>query len=107
MRLMRNKAEILQKIKAYAQSVEPQAEVMLFGSRARNEAKADSDWDILILTPYPVDLKTEQKFRHKLFELELEYGQAISTFVYSKLDWNGKLKATPLFQNIKREGVTL
>ena len=107
MRLMRNKAEILQKIKAYAQGIEPQSEVMLFGSRARNEAKADSDWDILILTPYPVDLKTEQKFRHKLFELELEYGLAISTFVYSKLDWNGKLRATPLFQNIKREGVTL
>ncbi len=104
---MMKRQEILQKIKAYAQSVEPQAEVLLFGSRARNEAKADSDWDILILTPYPVDLKTEQQFRHKLFELELEYGLAISTFVYSKMDWNGKLKATPLFQNIKKEGVAL
>ena len=104
---MKKSEEILQKIKAYAQSVEPQAEVLLFGSRARNEAKAESDWDILILTPYPADLKMEQKFRHKLFELELEYGQAISTFVYSKMDWNGKLKGTPLFQNIKREGVAL
>jgi uncharacterized protein len=104
---MKKRQEILQKIKAYAQSVEPQAEVLLFGSRARNEAKAESDWDILILTPYPVNLKTEQKFRHKLFELELEYGQAISTFVYSKMDWNGKLKATPLYQNIEKEGVAL
>lgn len=104
---MLKRTEILQKIKAYAQNIEPQAEVMLFGSRARNEAKADSDWDILMLTLYPVDLKTEQKFRHKLFELELEYGQAISTFVYSKLDWNGKLKATPFHQSIKLEGITL
>lgn len=104
---MHNKAEILQQIKAFAKSVEPNAEVILFGSRARDEAKEESDWDILILTPYPVDLKTEQKFRHKLFELELEYGQAISTFVYSKQDWNGKQRATPLYQNIKREGVTL
>lgn len=104
---MKKHEEILQKIKAYAKGVEPLLEVVLFGSRARNEAKADSDWDILILTPYPVDLKVEQKFRHKLFELELEYGQAISTFVYSKMDWNGKLKAMPLYQSIKREGVTI
>jgi len=104
---MHNKAKILQQIKAYVKSVEPKSEVILFGSRARDEAKEESDWDILILTPYPVDLKTEQKFRHKLFELELEYGQAISTFVYSKQDWNGKHKVTPLYKNIKREGVTL
>jgi len=104
---MHKKTEILKQIKAYTRSIEPQSEVVLFGSRARHEANEESDWDILILTPYPVDLKTEQKFRHKLFELELEYGQAISTFVYSKQDWNGKLRSTPLYQNIKREGITL
>ena len=104
---MHNKAEILQQIKAFVNSVEPSAEVILFGSRARDEAKAESDWDILILTPYPVDMKTQRKFRHKLFDLQLEYGIAISTFVYSKEDWHRRLSITPLYKNIKKEGVIL
>jgi len=104
---MSKKSEILQKIKDYVWAIEPQSEVILFGSRARGEERADSDWDILILTPYSVDLKEEQRYRHKLFEIELEYDQAISTFVYSKSQWNDKHKITPLFQNIQREGITI
>ncbi len=98
---------ILGEIKRAVYEIEPQAEVILFGSRARNEAKDDSDWDILILVPYPVNLEGEQKFRHKLFEIELEYGQAISTFVYSKSDWQTRHRVTPLYQNIEQDGVVL
>lgn len=95
------------KIKEYVKAIDPEAEVRLFGSRARGDAREDSDWDILILTPKAVNLKVEQAFRHKLFELELEYGQAISTFVYSNADWNGKYRVTPLFHNIKEEGILI
>ena len=70
------KEEILLKIKKYVATIDPSSEVILFGSQARNEEKENSDWDILILTNLPTDLKGEQKFRHKLFELELEYGVA-------------------------------
>lgn len=96
-----------EKIKAYVKGLDPQAEVILFGSRARGEAREDSDWDMLILTDYAVTLKVEQAFRHKLFELELEFGQSISVFVYSKADWNGKHHATPLYQSIQTEGIVL
>ncbi|MEM9833111.1 MAG: nucleotidyltransferase domain-containing protein [Bacteroidota bacterium] len=95
---------ILQKIKEVVCEIDPQAEVILFGSRKRNEAKDDSDRDILILVPYPVNLRIEQKFRHRLFDIELEHGQAISTFVYSKSDWHTHHKVTPLYQNIEQEG---
>ena len=104
---MIEKQEIADAIKKAVQEVEPQAETILFGSRARGEEKRDSDWDILILVPYAVDLKEEQRFRHRLFEVELNYGQAISTFVYSRSTWEGRLSVTPLFQNIQQEGVTL
>ena len=100
-------AIILGKVKEYVKTVDPEAEVILFGSRARDDARNDSDWDILILTPKTVTLKVEQAFRHKLFELELEYGQAISTFVYSKTDWNGKHRVTPLYHNIEKEGILI
>ncbi len=104
---MTDKKRILKEIKNSVHEVEPKSEVILFGSRATGKEREDSDWDILILTPYPVDLKAEQKFRHKLFEVELDYGQAISTFVHSKSDWENKYRVTPLYQNIKKEGVTI
>jgi len=104
---MKGEKEILKKIKQVVKNEEPAAEIILFGSRARGEERADSDWDILILIPYKSDLKVEQKFRHKLFDVELEYGQAISTFVHAKSDWESKYRITPLYQNIKKEGVRI
>ena len=41
---------VIRSIKQAITSIIPKdARVILFGSRARNEAKADSDWDILVL----------------------------------------------------------
>ena len=104
---MNTKGEILSKIKAYVKQVDAYAEVILFGSWARNEEREDSDWDILILLTSPVNLKREQKFRHKLFEFELEYGVSFSTFVYSKKEWKNKHYVTPLYQNIYQDGIKL
>lgn len=47
---MKNTKElVLAKIKETLLQVAPGAKVILFGSRARNDAHSDSDWDILIL----------------------------------------------------------
>ncbi len=103
----RTKQQILKKIKEYITFIEPEAEVILFGSQARNEERNDSDWDILILVPNKAGLKEEQKFRHKLFELELMFGISLSTFVYSKTEWKRKYQITPFYQNIEKEGMIL
>ena len=47
---MNNTNEILILIKATVRKYIPDAEVSLFGSRARNNADIDSDYDILIVT---------------------------------------------------------
>jgi len=101
------KKDIISLIKKNIQETDPTAEVILFGSRARGDEQNDSDWDLLILTDYPVSFQDEQKFRHHLFDLELELGEAFSTFVYSKNDWQLKHSVTPLYQNIVREGIHL
>ncbi len=100
-------SNILNRIKQAVHELEPQAEVILFGSRTRGDARTDSDWDILILVPYAAGLKEEQRFRHQLFEVELEFGQAISTFVKSKADWESTFRVTPLYREIAKEGMTI
>ena len=48
--MMKQKEEILYAIKEVIAQVMPTgARVVLFGSQARNDAREDSDWDILIL----------------------------------------------------------
>jgi predicted nucleotidyltransferase len=87
--------------------IDPDAEVILYGSRARGDEKTDSDWDILILTDYAVDLNTEQQFRDKLYDLELETGEPFSVFVYSKKEWTTKQRITPFYENVNQEGISL
>jgi predicted nucleotidyltransferase len=95
-------------IKESVREIDSSAITILYGSRARKNARPDSDWDILILVKKPsVSSKDEQNFRHHLYDVELETGQAISTFVYSWNEWNSKLSATPLYHNIQREGIVL
>jgi len=98
---------ISQLIRSYVNSIDNEAEVILYGSRARGDERKDSDWDILILTNYSVDISQERKFRDKLYDLELETGETFSVFVYSKSEWQTKQKITPFFSNVTHEGLIL
>ncbi len=94
-------------IKLNISEVDPNAEVILYGSRARGDAKKDSDWDILVLTNYPVSNQIEKAFRDHLYDLELETGETLSLFVYSKKDWNTKHHISPYYHNVMSQGVQL
>jgi predicted nucleotidyltransferase len=101
-----DKPQILQRIKSAIESKNPNAEIILFGSRARGEAKKHSDWDVLILLDTEqVDRKTEKEYREEIFNLELETGEAISTLVLSKKEWESHL--SPLNENIHKDGIRL
>jgi predicted nucleotidyltransferase len=103
-----SESNIAQMISERIRSQDPNAEVILFGSRARGDSGVDSDWDVLILIDQNKRSRSiEKKYRDEMFALELELGQSISTFVYSKKDWNTKFSVTPLFRNIKKEGIKL
>lgn len=87
---------------------DPHAEAYLFGSRARGDFKPDSDWDILILVDdFKVTNEIEDKFRDDLYDIELESGQVISTFIYPKDYWQNTLIYSPLYKNINKEGIKL
>jgi len=99
---------ITNKIKERVKQRNPLAQVILYGSHARGQSDRNSDWDILILlNDEYVSRSVEREYRDALFDIELEIGQAISTFVFSKNEWEKKHVSTPFYQNVKREGINL
>jgi predicted nucleotidyltransferase len=94
-------------IRLNIQEIDPDAQIILYGSRARGDDRKDSDWDILVLTDYPTDINRESVFRDHLYDLELETGEPFSIFVYSKADWTTKQKCTPFYFNVVNQGILL
>ena len=87
---------------------DPSAKIYLYGSRAKGSPGKDSDWDILILVENKrVTNEIEDYFRDDLYDIELETGQIISTFIYPKDYWNNTLSYSPLYKNVSREGIKL
>ncbi len=98
----------INQIKNVVKQTDPTAVAILYGSRATGKAKKDSDWDILIFVDRStVSLKDEQLFREKLYDLELEVVEHISTFVYGKEEWNTRQSVTPLYKAIQQNGIIL
>jgi predicted nucleotidyltransferase len=98
---------IATRIRTEIKRIDPKAKVVLFGSRARGDAKKDSDWDLLILIDSINIRELEDLFRDKIYDLDLETGEIISMFVYNNKDWTSRHKITPLYKSIKKEGVVL
>lgn len=90
------KEQLLQKVKQTVQRIDPQAEVILFGSRARGDARPDSDWDFLILTALEDGHKISRKFWDALLEVEVESGEVITSVIKSKFKID-KFMQSPLY----------
>ena len=104
----KEQTDFLSVIRDKVKDVNPEAKVILYGSRARNQASKDSDWDILIIVPEMLDLEVEKKYSYPLYELEWQRGEVISVLVTSVKDWdNPVFQFTSLYQNVKAEGVVL
>lgn len=52
--------DLLDRVSKTIRSVVPQAEIIMYGSRARSDATPHSDWDFLILVDQPLP-----KARHR------------------------------------------
>jgi predicted nucleotidyltransferase len=99
---------ILENITKAIHKQDPTALAFLFGSRARGDSKPDSDWDIIILVNnQSVTNEIEDRFRDVLYDIELESGQIISTFIYPKSFWDNTLKYSPLYKAVEKEGIKL
>ena len=102
------KSDPLKKIKEAVLEIEPNAVILLYGSRARGDAVEKSDWDFLILLDGNVDVRRTDKIRHRLYELEWELEEVFSSIVRNKKEWNSMpFKSMPIHQKIDLEGIRL
>lgn len=99
---------LLKQVKNTVLQIEPTAEVVLYGSRARGDSSTESDWDFLILVDGPADDDRIDRIRHRLYEIEWESGQVLSSIVRSRQQWSSQpLSDTPFHSNVELEGIVL
>jgi len=100
-------ADLLQRCKKAIRTVVPDADVILYGSRARGDAKDDSDYDILVLVDRPADVAVHEQLISRISPLENE-GAVLTLSIHNRDLWNSRLyQAMPFHENVDREGVLL
>jgi predicted nucleotidyltransferase len=102
------KNELIKKIREAVHEVEPDADIILYGSRSRGDAHPESDWDFLILVDGSINDQRTDRIRHRLYEIEWDSGEVISSIVRSREEWNSDLyQAVPFHQRVLQEGMRL
>ncbi len=83
------------------------ARAILFGSRARGDARNDSDWDVLILLDKDrITSADMDDISYPIRELGWDIDEIINPIMYTTKDWESR-SFTPFYKNVMREGVAL
>ena len=99
---------LIEEVKQVVHEIEPDAEIILYGSRSRQDSTNESDWDLLILLDGSVDDNRTDRIRHRLYEIEWKTGEVITSIIRNRGEWNSTLyKTTPFHQNVTRDGIIL
>lgn len=99
---------VIEQIRHLANEVVPQhGRVILYGSRARGDAREDSDWDLLILLDKPtIDQRDYDEIVYPLTALGWDLEEMIIPVIYTQKEW-AESRFTPFYKNVEREGVSL
>jgi predicted nucleotidyltransferase len=84
----------------------PDANVILYGSRARGDADEYSDYDILVLVDQPVSMALKDQILSSVYPLELETGAMLTLVTYNRRQWESlPYREMPYHKNVERDGV--
>ena len=97
----------MKQIKQAVLDIDANADVVLFGSRARGDFHEKSDWDVLILVDKDErDYEFKRKVSDALYYLELKSGELITGIVRNRKFWQD-ISVAPLYKEIEKDGIAL
>lgn len=103
-----SRPEIIEKIRNVLHGIDPTAEVIVYGSEARGDARESSDIDLLILVnKKKLAYRDITRFTYPLYDLEITDGITVSPLVYTRDSWEKRPFLTPFYLNVMNEGIRL
>lgn len=103
----KNKLVLNQIRRVSKENVPEGSRVLLFGSRARGQARRNSDWDILIVLPKNHLQQADYDLvSYPLVELGWTLGEQINPIVYTQQEWDAN-SITPFYDNVQRDAIDL
>lgn len=105
---MHSRNEIFEQIKLLAaDKMTKNSHIYLYGSRARGDAREDSDWDLLVLLDKPeIEQSDYDGINYSITELGWNLGEALIPVMYTIDEWNGNY-FTPFYKNVTKEGILI
>lgn len=84
------------------------AEIIIYGSKARGDNEEFSDIDLLILVESQINRKLKEEITEITYDMELKYDVVFGIIVENRDFWKSPLaNSMPLHWNIDRDGVHL
>ncbi|MEO5335905.1 MAG: nucleotidyltransferase domain-containing protein [Magnetospirillum sp. WYHS-4] len=79
------------------------ARAVLFGSRARGEAEADSDWDVAVFLKDGATIEDTGRLADAAYDLIVESGEFIQPIAFAE----GRTEDLQILRTIRDEGILL
>lgn len=103
--VMKTDQEIKKMIGDFVRGVEPNAKVLLYGSRARGDNRPESDWDVaIILDNGRTRFDNTKRLTYPLFTMGATLGAEINATVYTPKQWQQGRGISNFYLNVEKEG---
>ena len=106
--MSKREQDILKMIASKVKDVTPNsATAYLYGSRARGDNSADSDWDLLILLDKDkITLDDIDEVTYPIREMGWGLGADINPVLYTRKEWE-ESSFTPFYKNVTQDKIAL
>lgn len=100
-------SQVIQRITELGHRILPEgSSLWLYGSRARGDARPDSDYDLLILLDKDKINSKDTEYSFTFFMDGLNVGEEVNAHIYTKNDWS-KWAGAPFNENVEEDKIVL